>query len=132
MLVTSIFSFSHYVSYHFQHKSLLLSHIHFLHHKWFQFGQVQTLLVSMGEFRHLIQRLLKTVVYKKHFLLFPQCYLPFQRPMRSSGVYIFITSTINTFNKLNPLLHMLVLGFSNSTANKDVMTTIWKNEDTII
>ena len=33
---------------------------------------------------------------------------------------------------LNPLLVMPILGFSNSVANKDMMSKIWTNGDTII
>ena len=32
----------------------------------------------------------------------------------------------------NPLPYMPILGFSNSAANKDVMSKIWTNGDTII
>ena len=33
---------------------------------------------------------------------------------------------------VNPLLHMPVLGFFNSAANKDVMSEIWANGDSVI
>ena len=34
--------------------------------------------------------------------------------------------------KLNPLPHMPIFGSSNSTANKDMISDIWTNRDTII
>ena len=36
------------------------------------------------------------------------------------------------FLKLNPLPHMVILGSSNSAANKDMMSRIWTNGDTVI
>ena len=35
-------------------------------------------------------------------------------------------------HSFNPLLHMPILGSSNSAENKDIMSKIWTNEDTII
>ena len=37
-----------------------------------------------------------------------------------------------TFGLFNPLPNMPILGFSSSTANKDMMAKIWTNWDTII
>ena len=34
--------------------------------------------------------------------------------------------------KVNPLLHMAILRSSDSAANKDMMSKIWTNGDTII
>ena len=34
-------------------------------------------------------------------------------------------------NAFNPLLHLPILGSSNSAANEDMMSNIWTNEDTI-
>ena len=36
------------------------------------------------------------------------------------------------FISSNPLTNMPILGSSNSAANKDMMTKIWKNGDTVI
>ena len=38
---------------------------------------------------------------------------------------------INAMDFLNPLLHMPILGSSNSVANKDMMSKTFTNEDTI-
>ena len=40
--------------------------------------------------------------------------------------------TENIDFKLNPLPDMPILGSSNSTANKDMMSKIWTNKDTFI
>ena len=36
-----------------------------------------------------------------------------------------------SWSSLNPLPHMPILGSSNSAANKDMMSKLWKNGDTI-
>ena len=41
-------------------------------------------------------------------------------------------TTTYSLTCLNPLPDMPILGFSNSAANKDMMSKIWTNGDTII
>ena len=40
--------------------------------------------------------------------------------------------SFKTTNNINPLPQMLILGFSSSTANKDMMSKIWMNGDRVI
>ena len=60
----------------------------------------------------------------QHFLLFLQCFqkLPFSVLLKVGIVWYRVKS----------LLHMAILGSSNSAANKDMMSKICTNGDTII
>ena len=84
-------------------------------------------------------------VGNQHFVLFPQCFLHYQRQKSFCHHIIFQQYYLSLANSLNlvkskilsgvnPLPHMPILGSSNSAANtgKDMMAKIWKNGNTII
>ena len=50
-------------------------------------------------------------------------------PHNSCVVYRMIN---HDRKKINPLPHLAILGSSNSAANRDMMSEIWTNGDTII
>ena len=60
----------------------------------------------------------------EQFLLVPQCFQKACFPEASKGVIVW--------EWVNPLPDLPILGFSNSAANKDMMSKIWTKGDTII
>ena len=87
----------------------------------------------------------------QHFFHFPYCFYCIRENiilialnlLCANGFYL-VTTKILLFAKgslnapcsvkrgINPLPHMPILGSSNSAANKDMMSKIWTNADTII
>ena len=59
----------------------------------------------------------------EQFLLFPQCFQKASFPGASKGVIVW--------EWVNPLPRMPILGSCNSTANKDVMSKMLTNGDTV-
>ena len=59
----------------------------------------------------------------QHFLLFPQCF----QKLSFSG--LFKVGTV--WEGVNHLPEMPILGFSNSAANKDMITKIWTNGNSV-
>ena len=71
---------------------------------------------------------IKDIVDKKKMLV--TSISPF--PRISSKIFLLSFVKLGLCGKgLNPLPHMPVLGSSNSAANKDMMSKIWTNGDTI-
>ena len=46
--------------------------------------------------------------------------------------YKMLLVRLHVYRSINPLLHMAILGSTNSAANRDMMSKIWINGDTII
>ena len=65
-------------------------------------------------------------------VLFTICFLHYQTKILLLGEELTLNHTIPTFNDLNPLPDMPILGSSNSKATKDTMSKTWTNGDTII
>ena len=67
------------------------------------------------------------------FYSFPQCFqqLPFSWVLKFRIVWKRVKAMSRFFFILNPLSHMPILGSSNSAANKDRMSQILTNGDTI-
>ena len=61
----------------------------------------------------------------EQFLLFPQCFEKACFPGASKGVIVW------EWVKSYPLPEMPVLGSSNSAANKDMISKMWTNGDTV-
>ena len=78
---------------------------------------------------------------KQYFLLFPQCFKFFHGLYSISwatfSLYFAIffsseRSKIVVWERVNPLPHMPIFGFSNLAENKDMTSEIWTNEDIVI
>ena len=88
------------------------------------------------------------IAHKEQFLLFPQCFPPIWRTfchfhqieivvcklfqfgsVQNIVVWESVTTPVKSFNSLP---HMSILGSSSSAANKNMMSKIWTNGDTII
>ena len=75
----------------------------------------------------------------RHFLLFPQWFLLYQgkktclqtSDLLSANALNLVKSKNLSYDRVNPLPDMPISGSSNSAANKDMMSKILTNGDTI-
>ena len=64
------------------------------------------------------------IAHDEQFLLFPQCF------QKSCTADTYKPGLV--WERVNPVPHMAILDSSNSAANKDMMSKIWTNGETII
>ena len=140
MLVTRIFSFPHNVFYPSKHKFHSFSHVCFVVSKHFQFGPVQNFVVwywvkapftPETAFKDSADHDLTTDL----ILHFPESLqAKVTLKLQLFGLISANLSFLSLFSALmfNPLPDMPILGSSNAAANKDMMSKIWTNGDSII
>ena len=62
----------------------------------------------------------------------PKCLYQIHKKMLTKDLFYMMFSICTKFVNINPLPCLQILGSFNSAANKDIMSKIWTNEDTII